>query len=212
VAIDGVSVVGKTVLADELVAPLERRGRPVIRASIDGFHNPRTVRHRLGPDSPKGYLRDSFNDEALRSVLLDPLGPGGNRTYRAAVFDFRADAVVESPVRTADPGAVLLFDGIFLLRPALAAHWDVTVFVEASFETTLSRALVRDIPLFGSAEAVRERYAVRYIPGETLYLERERPRERADVVVLNDDPADATLEWRTDAHERDGVSRTGGTR
>jgi hypothetical protein len=38
VAIDGVDGVGKTTLADELVAPLQLLGRDVIRASIDGFH------------------------------------------------------------------------------------------------------------------------------------------------------------------------------
>ena len=77
-AIDGVDGVGKTTLANELVAPLRRRGVPVIRASIDGFHNPRAVRYRLGRSSPEGYFRDSFNYEALKNVLLDPLGPAGH--------------------------------------------------------------------------------------------------------------------------------------
>jgi len=48
VAIDGVDASGKTTLADELVAPLKRTGRFVIRASIDGFHHPATVRYRSG--------------------------------------------------------------------------------------------------------------------------------------------------------------------
>jgi uridine kinase len=46
VAVDGVDASGKTVLADELVAHIEARGRPVVRASIDGFHNPAAVRRR----------------------------------------------------------------------------------------------------------------------------------------------------------------------
>jgi uridine kinase len=41
VAIDGPDAAGKTTFADELVEPLEARGRPVIRASIDGWHRPR---------------------------------------------------------------------------------------------------------------------------------------------------------------------------
>ena len=36
VAIDGVDAAGKTILADELVKPIETLGRKVIRASIDG--------------------------------------------------------------------------------------------------------------------------------------------------------------------------------
>jgi uridine kinase len=58
VAIDGVDGSGKTTLADELVEPIRRAGRDVIRASIDGFHDPRAVRYARGRDSPDGYLRE----------------------------------------------------------------------------------------------------------------------------------------------------------
>jgi uridine kinase len=68
--------------------------------------------------------------------------------------------------------------------------------VDAGFEVTLARALERDVQLFGSERAVRERYESRYIPGERLYLERCRPREHADAVVLNDEPANPGLVWR----------------
>ncbi len=56
VAIDGVDAAGKTMLADELVAPIEGLGRSVIRASIDGFHNPAAVRYRRGNTDPEGYF------------------------------------------------------------------------------------------------------------------------------------------------------------
>jgi uridine kinase len=79
------------------------RGVPVIRASIDGFHYPRHIRYRRGRRSPEGYFRDSFNYEALTTDLLHPLGPGGSLRYRRAVFDYRADAVVEAAAETAPP-------------------------------------------------------------------------------------------------------------
>src|SRR6185295_11684400 len=65
VGIDGVDGVGKTTLADELVGPLRNLNRRVIRASVDGFHNPASIRYRQGPLSPRGYFLDSFNYEAL---------------------------------------------------------------------------------------------------------------------------------------------------
>src|SRR5262249_10302997 len=125
---------------------------------------------------------------ALAESLLIPLGPGGSRRYRVAVFDHRTDSNVEAPVRDAEENAVLLFDGVFLLRPGLAGHWDFTVFVEASFETILARAEQRDAASFGGVEEVRRRYGQRYVPGQRLYLAEVRPRERADVVVDNNDP------------------------
>jgi uridine kinase len=196
VAIDGVGASGKTVLADELADSLAGLGRTVIRASIDGFHRPRHRRYERGNTSPEGYLDDSFDYDAVRSRLLVPLGPGGSLRYRTAVFDFRTESAVDSQTRTADPDAVLLFDGVFILREELRGSWDFSIFVDAGFEVTLARALERDLSLFGSERAVRERYESRYIPGERLYLERCRPCEYADAVVFNDEPANPGLEWK----------------
>ncbi len=39
VGIDGVDAAGKTVLSDELAGSVRARGRHLIRASVDGFHN-----------------------------------------------------------------------------------------------------------------------------------------------------------------------------
>jgi uridine kinase len=47
--------------------------------------------------------------------------------------------------------------------------------------------------LFGSPEAVQARYRQRYLPAQRLYLEQVRPRERANVVVLNADPSNPSL-------------------
>lgn len=187
VAIDGVDGAGKTTLADELVRPLRERGRPVLRASIDRFHNPRAVRYRRGPTSPEGYYRDSFDYQALTSVLLEPLGPGGDLRCRTAVFDFRTDSAMPSPVHHVQPGTILLFDGVFLLRPELYRYWDYTVFVAVDFEVSVERAVHRDLALFGTPEAVREQYRQRYVPGQQAYLRECRPGERADAVVENDD-------------------------
>jgi len=193
IAIDGPDAAGKTVLADELVAPLEAHGRPVIRASIDGFHNPARLRYKRGSTSPEGYYRDSFDYQSLIESLLVPLGAGGSRRYRSAVFDYRTDSELQTPLRTAEANAVLLFDGVFLLRSELIQWWDLTIFVDAGFETTLARAEQRDAGLSGSFEELRRRYRERYIPGQRLYIAESRPREHADVVVNNNDLQDPVL-------------------
>jgi len=110
-------------LADELALAIG--GRKVIRASVDGFHRPRAERYRLGADSPEGYYRDSFDLEALRRELLDSLGRGGSRLYRTAVFDFRTDSPRDQGRQRATYDAVLIVDGVFLLRPELRDAWGV---------------------------------------------------------------------------------------
>jgi uridine kinase len=193
VAIDGVDAAGKTTLANELVDFVEAHGRKVIRASIDGFHNPALTRHRRGAKAPEGYYHDSFNYPALKELLLIPLGPDGTRRYSTAIFDYKTDSELKIEKRIAESGVVLLFDGVFLFRPELAELWDFSIFVEASFEVTLTRAVERDAALFGSSDNVRRRYDERYIPGQKLYLEQCRPKERATVVVDNNDPDNPQL-------------------
>ena len=185
VAIDGVDAAGKTTLADELAPRIEQLGRPVIRASLDGFHNPASIRRRQGPLSPEGYYHDSFNYPALIEMLLQPLGPEGTRTYRRVVFDFCTDGPVDAPLDRAEADAVLLLDGVFLLRPELRSYFDFSVFVQADFEVTVARAAVRDASLFGSAEQVRQRYEARYVPGQQIYLAAVHPERAASIVIDN---------------------------
>lgn len=193
VAIDGVDAAGKTTLADELADVLQGQGRSVIRASIDGFHRPRAERQRRGSYSPEGYYHDSFDYAALRASLLQPLGPDGDRRYRRAVFDYRLDAPVDMPIEVAAPDAVLLVDGVFLLRPELVDDWDFRIFVDADFTVTLGRAMTRDLDLFGTAAKVKDRYMQRYIPGQQLYFAEAQPQARAEIIVKNDDPASPVL-------------------
>lgn len=197
VAIDGPDAAGKTVLGDELAPLVQRLGRPVIRASLDGFHRPRAERLVRGAESPEGYYEDSFDYAALHSALLEPLGPGGSRRYRTAVFDYRIDAPLLGEEGEAPLDAVLLLDGVFLLRPELVDSWDVRIFVSVPFEESLRRAAMRDRSLFGSESAARRRYERRYIPGQKLYFAMASPERAADAIVENADPSHPGLRVRS---------------
>lgn len=196
VAVDGVPAAGKTTLADELAVVLRARGRDVIRAEIEGFLLPRSVRYRRGEDSPEGCYHDSFDFDAMHRVLLDPLGPGGDRRFQPAVYDKRTDGALPASLARASDHAVLLFDGVFLLRPELVDRWDLTIFVSAAFEAALTRARRRDEAAYGSAAAVERRYRSRYIPSQQFYFDTSRPTERADIVVHNDAPQQPAWEVR----------------
>lgn len=193
VAIDGVDAAGKTTLADELVAPLAATGRQVIRASVDGFHHPRAARYSRGVDSAEGYFLDSFNYTALKSVLLDPLGPDGDRRFRAAAFDYRIDQPLDLPIQTAATDAILLFDGVFLQRPELVQSWDFRIWVEAPFDLTVPRAVRRSPD--EDESVLRTKYRGRYVPGQKLYMNQCRPRESANVLVNNADFDDPDLHF-----------------
>ncbi len=181
--IDGVDAAGKTMLADELVDPLRASGRPVVRASIDGFHRPRVDRYRLGRESPLGYFQDSFDLEALIDRLLAPLGPGGSRQITRATFDYRRDAPVAMAQETVPADAILIFDGVFLHRPELIPYWDATIYVDVPFEITVQRAARRD----GWSPDVEAPANRRYVEGQRIYLRECDPMAAASIVIDNSD-------------------------
>jgi uridine kinase len=195
VAIDGVPAAGKTTLADELAAVLRAQGREVIRATIEGFLTPRSVRHPWS-DSAEGWYNHSTDLEALRRVLLDPLGPGGDRKYQQEVYDKAADSPLSPPAGTAAADAVLLFDGVFLQRKELLGQWDLRILVSAAFANTVARSRARDQTPLMSANDAEQRYRRRYIPSQQFYFRTARPDQHADIIVYNDEPLQPTWETR----------------
>ncbi|MFC4019594.1 cytidylate kinase family protein [Micromonospora sp. GCM10011542] len=187
VAIDGPPAAGKTTLADELAVVLREQGRDVIRATIDDFLFPRAQRYPRGEYSAEGCYYDTHDYDALNRVLLDPLGPGGDRRFQHAVYDHTADTALSPPVMTASAEAVLLFDGVFLMRPELIDRWDLRIFVSTAFEKTVDRAVIRDRRVSSRAE-VERRWRERYIPSQQLYFATVRPTHHANIVVHNDEP------------------------
>ena len=196
VAIDGVPGAGKTTLADELAVVLRAQGREIIRATIEDFLNPSSVRHPWS-DSAEGWYNHNTDLGALHRVLLDPLGLDGDRRIQRAVYDKAADTAVSPPVTTAAIDAVLLFDGVFLLRKELFDRWDLRIFVSATFENALDRSRIRDQSPLMSADEVEQRYRRRYLPSQQFYFETARPAEHADIIVYNDNPRRPAWEART---------------
>ena len=190
VAIDGLDAAGKTTFADALVAPLETRGAVVVRASVDDFEHPRARRRARGRFSAKGYYRDSFDYEALKALLLDPLASGASPALvRTRAFDLAADRpVAVRPVAVPARGIVLV-DGVFLLRPELADCWDLAIHLDVTEEESMRRALMR---AGGDSLELRRLHEARYLAGHRLYCDEADPHARANMVIDNND-------WRAPA-------------
>lgn len=184
VAIDGPDAAGKTTVADSLVG---RLSRPVLRASVDGFHRPRAERLARGALSAEGCYRDSFDHAALVSELLDPFAAGAG-SVATGVLDHARDLPARSEATQVPCDAVLVVDGVFLLRPELRDRWDLAVHLHVPPETTLERALRRDADLMGGEEQVLVRYSERYLPAQELYRAEADPFAHAVLVVDATDP------------------------
>ena len=178
VAVDGIDGAGKTHFADALADALRRAGHFVVRASIDGFHNPRAKRHERGKGSPEGFYRDSYDYETFRRVLLDPFKDGGTGSFVLEAFDHRRDAPVEPKWITGKPDTILVLDGIFLNRPELRGLWNYSIWLDVDRTVADQRCLARD-----GESGVGERYT----KGQALYVKEAKPRTAATAIIDNND-------------------------
>jgi uridine kinase len=195
VAIDGVDGAGKTTLADALAPVVAAQGRPTIRASVDDFHHPRELRYAQGRYSPDGHYLDSYDYDSFRTLLLDPLSPGGSGQYAARHFDLDNDRPFDPVTQQAEPASALIVDGIFLHRPELRSYWDLSVFLKVDFEVSLPRGAQRG-PTFDATDAASPSNQ-RYVGGQQRYLRECEPEQRADIVIdYNDLREPKALKWR----------------
>jgi len=189
VAVDGMSCVGKTVLAAELGTVVSGAGRHVVPVSYDDFHHPADVRHRRDRLSAEGYLLDSYDAGALRRLVLEPATLGRPVTPKS--FDLAADEPVQPDPVAVRGDTVVIVEGEFLIA-ADGPGWDLAVLLVADPMALLERALVRDADL-GTPEQLRELYVRRYLAAWSLYEDRADPWSRADVVVDLTDPLQPRL-------------------
>jgi uridine kinase len=139
IAVDGRTAVGKSTFVRALADALSGLGRAVDMISIDGFHNPKSVRYRQCRHSPDGYYEDARDIESFRKLCLDPLGSGGDGNYATEWFDLHHDRPLDLNWKSAPEGMVALVDGTFLQRPELRPCWDFVIFLDAPLEQCLER-------------------------------------------------------------------------
>jgi hypothetical protein len=171
VVVDGAPAAGGAALADQLVAPLRRRGRDVLRVHAAAFLRGASVRLEHGHEDVQAFADDWLDEDALRREVLDPLGPDGHRQWLPSLRDPVSDRATREAYRTALDRSVLLLDGWLLLGRGLSA--DLTVHLSMG-----PAALHRRTP----EEA---RWTLAAFAG---YAERVRPEELADLVVRVVDP------------------------
>lgn len=135
VVVDGGTVGGP--FADDLAAVFREAGADTFRARLADFHNSRSYRTRLGPETEESYYRDSYDYVTLRRVLLDPFRLGGSAGFQTAAFDEERDQPVEARWLTAGQDAVLVVDGEFALRPTLRDAWNASILLVNALQETV---------------------------------------------------------------------------
>jgi uridine kinase len=181
VAVSGIDGAGKGWLAARL-AP-ELRGLEVATVHADAWLNLPTKRFDAQRPA-QNFYDHGFRFEELFRDLVVPLTQ--QRTHRVT-FDFAEETAVAFTRRTLEfrEVDVVLLEGILLFKRAHAVVYDLSVWVDCTYETALERALARAQEGLSREETVRA-YETIYFPAQRIHEERDRPRERADLVFPND--------------------------
>lgn len=183
VAVDGADGAGKSEFADDLATELRSMGHSVFRASMDDFHRPRALRYAKGRESAQGFYEDSYDYPSFRRVLLGPFRMAGSTGFSTAFFDLKRDVEFESRWETGPADAILIVDGLFLLRPELKGIWNFTIWLDAPDEVRRDRMIERD----GSHPESDSPLGKRYSGGQELYQREAAPRTAASAIIDNSD-------------------------
>lgn len=183
-AVDGLDGSGTAAFADALAEVFAEDGSAVFRASMTGFQRPRAERFARGRDSADGYYLDTFDEATFRRTLIDPFRTGGSAGFQLAAFDADRDAPVEAQWVTAPRDAVLVVDGVFLLRPELKGIWEWSIWLEVP-----PRIAFANLARQGRGEADPDAPANARVRGaQRRYWREADPRRDASAIVENSDP------------------------
>jgi uridine kinase len=190
VGISGIDASGKGFVTQRIAESLGARpagvtdpGYNVAVIGADGWLNLPDV--RFNRENPAAHFYEhAFRFDEMFETLVLPLKQ--NRTidlqmdyteetatsYRKHRFQFRAIDVI-------------LLEGIFLLKKSLRQHFDLTCWVECSFQIALVRALERRQEGLPPSETV-DAFSTIYFPAQQIHFERDAPLENTDLILRNE--------------------------
>ena len=183
VALSGIDACGKGHLAMKLADLLGARGMRVAGINIDGWLN--LPHRRFDKTNPaEHFYLHAIRFDDLFAQLVFPLR--ARRSLRIEM-DFAEETATEYRRHTYEFSEtdVILLEGIYLLKRAFQDRYDLSLWIDCSFETALERAVAREqegLP----PEATISAYRTIYFPAQEIHFIRDNPRSAATAIVTND--------------------------
>jgi uridine kinase len=183
IALSGIDASGKGYLAARLAGALEARGLRTAVLGVDGWLNLPHVRFDPGRPAEAFYERAIRFEEMFATLVL----PFRDARACHVVADYTDEAATAYRNHTYVFGDtdVILLEGIFLLKREWRAYYDLSFWVDCTFETALERAVRRGQEGLAPAETVSA-FRTIYFPAQSLHLAKDAPRAAAGHVLVND--------------------------
>ncbi len=183
VAVTGIDGSGKGYVSNKIGHALRARGVRADVINVDGWLNLPQV--RFSDDNPaEHFYLHAIRFSELFSTLVQPL-----RDSRGLRLE--ADFVEETATRYRKhlyefhEVDVIVLEGIYLLKRAFQSCYDLSIWVECSFDAALNRAIARAQEGLSPEETVGA-YRRIYFPAQEIHLERDNPRAAATATINNE--------------------------
>lgn len=175
-AITGIDGCGKGYVTARIVDALQTKGVGAVAINIDGWLN-------LANRAKHFYLHAIRFEEMFAQLIL-PLRD--HRSLRI-VADYAEETATEyrRHVYEFEDVDVIALEGIYLLKRAFHAHYDLSIWIECSFDTALERAISRAQEGLPPEETIRA-YRTIYFPAQEIHFQRDNPKAGATLIVNND--------------------------
>lgn len=184
VGLSGIDGSGKGYVAARLLERFREQPVRVALLTVDDWLS--LPAQRFSRTDPAGHFyKHGLRLEEMFTRLILPLKETGSVCLDADVADATNAATFRKKCFNLANIDIILLEGIFLFKNAFRPQFDVTVWVDCSFETALQRALTRGQEGLPPEETIRD-YQTIYFPAQRLHEERDKPKWSADVVLVND--------------------------
>ena len=182
-AISGIHGCGKGYVTAWIVDQLQTKGVRAVAINVDGWLNLPNRRFDASNSAEHFYLHAIRFEEMFAQLIL-PLRD--HRSLRI-VADYAEETATEyrRHVYEFEDVDVIALEGIYLLKRAFQAHYDLSIWIECSFDTALERAISRAQEGLPPEETIRA-YRTIYFPAQEIHFKRDNPKAAATLIVNND--------------------------
>lgn len=184
IAIDGLDGSGKSTFARHLTSALAEVGETAVVFRVDDFRQPVAW---STPEREADQYYETYYDLAQCERCLRAFATGADH-IAIPIYDIVAERVTGTREVALAGATVAIVEGVFPLRIPQAAA-GVLIYLDATEVEIRRRILARDLKKGRTAEEIARRIDRRYVPSQHRYLREFQPRERAAIVIDNEDPA-----------------------
>ena len=182
-AITGIDGCGKGYVTARIVNALQTKGIRAAGINIDGWLN---LPHKrfTAPNPAEHFYLHALRFEEMFVQLILPLRDQRSLRIEADFAEETATEYRRHLYEFVDIDVIAL-EGIYLLKRTFLAYYDLSIWIECSFETALERAIARAQEGLPPEDTVRA-YRTIYFPAQEIHFQRDNPKAAAMVIVNND--------------------------